>query len=243
MAFTFKQFHIDDHGCGMPVSTDAVLLGAWAPLTQAKHILDIGAGSGLLSLMAAQRSDGHLTAIELDDTAVSACDKNFSASKWQSRLELVHASVQEFSFTHQTSDAVKFDHIICNPPYFKGGTQSSNRLRAQARHTDTLDFQSLLQAITQLLTPTGTASLILPTQSMAPFNEELSRSTLWMNQLTDIRDSEKKLPHRHLFTLKHCANDIEQDQPLIKAHFCIKEPDGSYTQEMIAQITDFYLKY
>ena len=63
MAFTFKQFHIDDHGCGMPVSTDAVLLGAWAPLTQAKHILDIGAGSGLLSLMAAQRSDATLTAI------------------------------------------------------------------------------------------------------------------------------------------------------------------------------------
>lgn len=243
MAFTFKQFHIDDHGCGMPVSTDAVLLGAWAPLTQAKHILDIGAGSGLLSLMAAQRSDAHLTAIELDDTAVKACDKNFNASKWRNRLALVHSSVQEFSATHQEADAIKFDHIICNPPYFKGGTQSSNRLRAQARHTDTLDFQSLLQAITQLLTPNGTASLILPTQSMDPFNEALSRSLLWMSQITDIRDSEQKAPHRHLFTLKHRDTDTEQDQPLIKANFCIKQPDGSYTQEMIALITDFYLKY
>jgi tRNA1Val (adenine37-N6)-methyltransferase len=243
MAFTFKQFHIDDHGCGMPVSTDAVLLGAWAPLTQAKHILDIGAGSGLLSLMAAQRSDASLTAIELDDTAVGACDKNFSASKWQSRLELVHTSVQEFSFTHQTSNAAKFDHIICNPPYFKGGTQSSNRLRAQARHTDTLDFHSLLQAITHLLALNGTASLILPAQSMEPFNEELNRSILCMSQITDIRDSEQKAPHRHLFTLKHRDADTEQSQPLIKADFCIKEPDGSYTQEMIALITDFYLKY
>ncbi|MEC4728204.1 methyltransferase [Shewanella sp. D64] len=243
MAFTFKQFHIDDHGCGMPVSTDAVLLGAWAPMTQAKHILDIGAGSGLLSLMAMQRSNAHLTAIELDDTAVRACEKNFSTSKWLSRLDLVHASVQDFSLTHQASNAVKFDHIICNPPYFKGGTQSSNRLRAQARHTDTLDFRSLLQAIAQLLTSTGTASLILPTQSMSPFNEELLRSPLWMNQITDIRDSEQKSPHRHLFTLKHRDADSEQDLSLIKADFCIKERDGSYTQEMIALITDFYLKY
>lgn len=240
MAFTFKQFHIDDHGCGMPVSTDAVILGTWAPLTQAKHILDIGAGSGLLSLIAAQRSGADLTSIEIDDIAVNACANNFKASKWQSRFNLLHTSVQQFSATHQANADVKFDHIICNPPYFKGGTQSSNRLRAQARHTDTLDFYSLLQAITQLLTPTGTASLILPSQSMKPFKEELNRSTLLIEHLTDILDSDLKAPHRHLFTLRHNVIDIE---PQTKMSFCIKELDGRYTQEMIKLITHFYLKY
>ncbi|NRD75031.1 methyltransferase [Shewanella sp. VB17] len=240
MAFTFKQFHINDHGCGMPVSTDAVLLGAWAPLTQAKHILDIGAGSGLLSLMAAQRSEADLTSIELDGIAVNACSQNFNASKWQSRFNLLHTSVQEFSATHQANTSIKFDHIICNPPYFKGGTQSNDRLRAQARHTDTLNFHSLLQAITQLLTPTGTASLILPSQSMPPFKEELDRSTLFIEQLTDIRDSDLKAPHRHLFTLRHSAIG---SQSQTKTNFCIKKLDGRYTEEMITLITDFYLKY
>lgn len=243
MAFTFKQFHIDDHGCGMPVSTDGVLLGAWAPLSKAENVLDIGAGSGLLSLMAAQRSEAQITAVELDDTAFHACNKNFIASKWQSRLNLVHASVQEFCNEHTDGNNAQFDHIICNPPYFKGGTQSSNRLRAQARHTDSLTFHALLEVITKLLAATGTASLILPSQSMTPFIEEVEKSELWMNQLTNISDSRFKAPHRHLFTLKHKATKLAEDDTVITNNLCIKEPDASYTPEMIALITGFYLKY
>ena len=94
MPFTFKQFHIDDNRCGMPVSTDGVLLGAWAPLSQAQTILDIGAGSGLLSLMAAQRSQAKITAIELDDQAALDCQHNFNASAWSDRLELICCDIQ-----------------------------------------------------------------------------------------------------------------------------------------------------
>ncbi|ABV35502.1 methyltransferase small [Shewanella sediminis HAW-EB3] len=244
MAFTFKQFHIDDFGCGMPVSTDAVILGAWAPLSDAQNILDIGAGSGLLSLMATQRSNAKVTSIELDDTAVNACQKNFEASPWTSRLTVKHSSVQEFSKQHQESEESLFDHIICNPPYFKGGTQSQNRLRAQARHTDTLDFCALLEAIGSLLAPNGTASLILPSQSMSEFGLVLADSSLEFSQVTDISDSQRKTPHRHLFTLCHKSTDASaKPNEGATEHFCIKELDGSYTEEMKLLITGFYLKY
>jgi len=244
MAFTFKQFHIDDFGCGMPVSTDAVILGAWAPLSDANNILDIGAGSGLLSLMATQRSNANLTSVELDPTAVSACQKNFAASPWSSRLTVMHSSVQAFSRQHLASTQPLFDHIICNPPYFKGGTQSQNRLRAQARHTDTLNFCALLEAIGSLLAPNGSASLILPSQSMSEFELELAGSSLNFSQITDISDSQRKKPHRHLFTLCHKTPSISpKSDDIPTEHFCIKELDGSYTEEMKQLITGFYLKY
>ncbi|WP_299796062.1 tRNA1(Val) (adenine(37)-N6)-methyltransferase [uncultured Shewanella sp.] len=244
MPFTFKQFHIDDFGCGMPVSTDGVILGAWAPLSDAQNILDIGAGSGLLSLMATQRSKAEVTSVELDDTAANACQKNFAASPWASRLTLMHTSVQDFCKHHLQSDSSLFDHIICNPPYFKGGTQSKNRLRAQARHTDTLDFGALLESIATLLSPEGTASLILPSQSMGDFELELAESPLEFTRITDISDSQRKAPHRHLFTLRHRTTDTEErrDRPNTD-HFYIKELDGRYTEQMRQLITGFYLKY
>lgn len=95
MAFTFKQFHIDDLNCGMPVSTDGVILGAWSPLSQAQQILDIGAGSGLLSLMAAQRSLGRITAVELEEKAAAACLYNMVQSPWADRLSVIHCDIQD----------------------------------------------------------------------------------------------------------------------------------------------------
>lgn len=227
----------------MPVSTDGVILGAWAPLTQANNILDIGAGSGLLSLMAAQRSEGVITAIELDETAASACENNFQASNWAERLTVEQCAIQDFAQQHLDTQE-KFDHIICNPPYFKGGTQSQNQLRAKARHTDTLDFSCLIKAITRLLAVDGSASLILPSQSMPKFQDELAGSSLIITRVMDIADSAVKQPHRHVFTLGHRQNSqLEQSNRIDTSHFCIKEHDGSYTQEMIALITGFYLKY
>lgn len=228
----------------MPVSTDAVILGAWAPLTSASNLLDIGAGSGLLSLMAAQRSQAKITAVELDDTAASACQNNFEASKWTERLNVVHKAIQDFSLDHLDAQLPLFDHIICNPPYFKGGTQSKNELRAKARHTDSLDFGCLINAITQLLTPNGEASLILPSQSMPTFHQALAQADLTISRVMNIADSASKTAHRHVFTLVHKADVSLTKVDLASTRdFCIKEKDGSYSQEMITLITGFYLKY
>lgn len=123
MPFTFKQFHVDDSHCGMPVSTDGVLLGAWAPLTQAKTILDIGAGSGLLSLMAAQRSEAVIQALEIDPLAAQDCQHNIDQSPWSDRITLIQADLLQWYPLAQTQAQTQFDHILCNPPYFDNGPQ------------------------------------------------------------------------------------------------------------------------
>ena len=118
MSFTFKQFHVDDSRCAMKVGTDGVLLGAWADVSQARRILDIGCGSGLLSLMAAQRQPAaHITAIELDAAAVLDAHENIRRSPFSHRISVVQANVVEWAVNPVQQR--KFDCIISNPPYYE----------------------------------------------------------------------------------------------------------------------------
>ncbi|MGL6123159.1 MAG: tRNA1(Val) (adenine(37)-N6)-methyltransferase [Shewanella sp.] len=237
MAFTFKQFHIDDMHCGMAVGTDSVVLGAWAQLTTAKSILDIGAGSGLLSLMAAQRSQAHITSVELDASAANACQHNFHNSPWTDRLSLFHCSIQEFCQNIEYKGY--FEHIICNPPYFEQGTQALESPRAMARHTDSLSFGALLEAIHFFLAPQGRASLILPAQSMTRFNDLLSQSPLCLIEQVNLISVTGKVANRVMYSL--AQHTTEPISPTV-SDITIRESSGKYTQAMVQLVKDFYLK-
>ncbi|MCL1041761.1 methyltransferase [Shewanella marisflavi] len=241
MPFSFKQFHIDDSRCGMPVSTDGVLLGAWAPLTQAQNILDIGAGSGLLSLMAAQRSHADITALEIEPLAAQDCQHNIDQSPWTDRIRLIQADLLDW----YVQAHIQFDHILCNPPYFENGPQSQCDKRAQARHTDSLSFDALLKAIKQLLSPTGQASLILPSASIERFLGLLPSHELSLQVRFDVASVSGKTAHRHLLTLGH-QRDKNQDQdchhPVATQTLCVRDSKGHYSEAMIALTRAFYLK-
>ncbi|GIU07268.1 tRNA1(Val) (adenine(37)-N6)-methyltransferase [Shewanella sp. MBTL60-112-B2] len=230
-------------------------MGAWAPLVQAKTILDIGAGSGLLSLMAAQRSQAKITAIELDTDAALDCQQNFNACPWSERLEIICADIQAYAQAHYQAEAPKqFDHIICNPPYFANGPQSSNTSRATARHTDSLSFDSLLAAIKQLLGPQGAASLILPTESVNLFEAKLSTHQLELSQKLLAASVEGKTANRQVLVLRHTAalehHAKVATQPVVAAkhedvalqQLSIREKNGHYSQAFSLLSRDFYLK-
>ena len=128
--FTFKQFHIDHSRCAMKVGTDGTLLGAWATLPTDGSILDIGTGTGLIAIMAAQRSFGSkITAIDIDEDCVLQARENVAASPWPDHIEVIHSALQDFSPTQ------KFDCIISNPPYFIDSQLSPDAARSTARHT------------------------------------------------------------------------------------------------------------
>lgn len=237
MAFTFKQFHIDDMNCGMAVGTDSVVLGAWAQLTTAKSVLDIGAGSGLLSLMAAQRSQAQITSVELDASAAHACQHNFRNSPWANRLTLVNSSIQDFC--QRTEYQGYFDHIICNPPYFEQGTQAQQSPRAMARHTDSLSFATLLEAMHFCLAPHGRASLILPAQSMERFNHLLALSSLCLIERVNLISIVGKAANRVMYSL--AQRTAEPVLPQL-SDITIREASGQYTPAMVQLARDFYLK-
>lgn len=239
--FSFKQFHIQAGQCGMPVSTDAVLLGAWAKVTTANNILDIGCGTGLLAIMSAQRNaSANIFAVEIEKNAYLAAKNNFILSPWSDRLTVVHAAIQDYAkqMSHSvTNESLKFDAIICNPPYFNNGQLSSNNERALARHTHTLSHQSLLDCCSRLLKPQGTLSLILPKSEGEALLALTQSMALQATRLTYVKTTSTKGVTRLLIELTQQA--IKSDT--IMDELIINQGNG-YTKEFTALTRAFYLK-
>ncbi|WP_375321772.1 tRNA1(Val) (adenine(37)-N6)-methyltransferase [Aliivibrio logei] len=227
--FTFKQFHVDIGRCGMPVSTDGVLLGAWANIKNSLTILDIGCGTGLLSLMCAQREPlSQIDAVELMPTAAEIAQTNFSNSLWSQRIELFHQNILSYR------PEKKYDSIICNPPYFNNGEQSKKGERSTARHTDTLPFTDLLTQCKKLLSLRGRASFILPLVEGEQFIEIAKSCNFMLTKLTKIKTTEKKSVSRLLIELSIFPYDYQENTLIIH------NQDG-YSDAFINLTKCFYL--
>ncbi|MGB7843961.1 MAG: methyltransferase, partial [Salinimicrobium sp.] len=160
--FQFKHFTINQDKTAMKVGTDGVLLGAWVSLADEPYsILDIGAGTGVIALMIAQRSSAELIdALEIDEDAYEQAVENFENSEWGDRLFCYHAAFDEF--VEEMQEEEKYDLIVSNPPFYSADYSSGNPKRDQARFADALPFGELLEGVSLLLSKKGKFSLIIP---------------------------------------------------------------------------------
>ena len=227
--FRFKQFSVDDSKCAMKVGTDAVLLGAWADVSAAESILDIGTGCGLIALMAAQRSNANITAIDIDEDATLQSKENFLSSPWHERIEAIHATVQQFQ------PDFLFDLIICNPPFFKNALKTPYHERNLARHNDTLPFESLVSSVNRLLSENGKFIFILPVDEAFEVIHIASSRHLHINRCCNVYSREDKSPNRILAELsrKESIGSIEK--------LTIRDLNNQYTAEYKELTKDFYL--
>lgn len=155
--FEFKQFTIYQDASAMKVGTDGVLLGAWADIKNKNNILDIGTGTGLIAIMAAQRNKSAIIdAIDIDSKACIQAEENAKGTKWCNRINVINTSLQDFS----TDD--KYDLIISNPPFFNNSTKAAGKQRTVARHTYNLPHQKLILFAKNNLSDKGLLSVILP---------------------------------------------------------------------------------
>lgn len=167
----------------MKVCTDAVLFGAMAPVHRGERVLDIGAGTGVLSLMAAQLGAAHVTAVELTQQSYEETHLNFNNSPWANHLVAVHQDIQGFA----SSADCRFDLIICNPPFFENHSKTSNSLRKAARHNDQLPFIDLITSAGQLLDSHGLFYLLLPVHAAEKFSSAALAAGFYLNHRTDFR--------------------------------------------------------
>lgn len=204
--FQFKRFTVCQQHCAMKVGTDGTLLGAWAAAPQAPgRILDIGTGTGLIALMMAQRfPEALVTAIDIDEMAVSQAAENVSASPFADRIRVVAADVQTFR------TAEKFDSIVCNPPFFEDSLTCPDPQRTEARHTVTLGYRQLMESVFRLLKDDGLFSVIIPTDCRARLESEAHLRGFFISRVCSIQTTPRKAPKRYMIEMtKQPVNEVD----------------------------------
>jgi len=235
--FRFKQFTVYQEACAMKVCTDACLQGAsTAAYLQTnkpgiQRILDIGTGTGLLSLMLAQQlSSATITAIELDAAAAGQARTNFTASPWSERLQVIETDAREMATD------VQYDFIITNPPFYESDLKSDNHLRNQAMHATTLDYNDLLKVIDRQLAEGGEFSILLPYRPFGEFLVLAGTAGFYLKEVVHVKQSE-----RHAYFRSIGIFGREQNEPKV-ASMAIREADQQvYTPVFVSLLQPYYL--
>lgn len=228
--FQFKHFALQLSEQVMKVSTDSILLGCWAKVDGAKNVLDIGTGSGILTLLLAQKCDAELYAIDISESAIKLADENFKNSRWSSRIRLFYSSIQKFELP------VKFDVIISNPPYFQTSIVSPNQSRKIARHQLQLTFSELLLNTERLLSQNGKAFFCVPSSSVEEMVLSAEEQGLHVRETLQVRSTETKPPYLTLLQLqRHQSKHRAASSELI-----VFNAQGKYTQAFINLTQDAY---
>ena len=227
--FRFKQFSVRHDRCAMKVGTDGVLLGAWGSV-EGKRILDIGTGTGLIALMAAQRNpEADVLGIDIDESAVAQAIENVAESPFSRRIECILQDVLTFE-----SEA-PFDAILCNPPFFTEDTLPDNRSRALARNNKCLPFPQLIKKVAVLLAENGTFSLIVPSALAQEIVGLCMENGLHLVRPCQIHTTARKPPRRTLLEFSRQNRSCEMQT------LCLVADDGTRSQQYQELTKDFYL--
>lgn len=230
--FHFKKFSIRHDCSGMKVGTDGVLLGAWANVTGVNRILDIGTGTGVIALMLAQRTEAHVKveAVEMDDHAYEDAAENFNTSPWNGKLIAHHTSIQNFHSLFQ------FDLIVSNPPYFQNSFKPPDQKRLNARHTESLPFNDLLNASDRFLSPTGRLSIILPFTEGLEFISLANQRGYTCSRKWGFRSRAHKPVKRWLLEFIHKKVETEERE------FILHSEGDEWSDDYKNLTKEFYLK-
>lgn len=190
-SFRFKQFEVFHDRCAMKVGTDGVLLGAWVFLGEANRILDVGAGCGLIALILAQRSQAQVDGVELDAQAAAQAVDNIRNSPWSDRMQIFQSDFSVFSNG-------PYDLIVSNPPFFRNSLKAPHEKRNQARHTDVLSHQVLVEKSSQMLSKDGRFCVILPSNASEYFEDICWQSCLYLSRRCEVIPVEGHMPKRVL---------------------------------------------
>lgn len=232
--FKFKEFTVYHDKCAMKVGTDGVLLGAWANVADSKNILDVGAGSGLIALMVAQRNKMLVVdAIDIDIDAVNQAKWNVENSPFADRIKVLNTSLNELA----AISSCKYDAIVSNPPFFVQSLQSPDKQRTLARHTESLSMTDLFASSASLLAENGCLFIVYPYDQKKILLEEAERVGLFAKKITDVFSTpQATAPKRVLIEF------VKEKKCLVETTKIIIEKERHiYDESFLALVKSFYL--
>ena len=216
----------------MKVCTDSCILGAYAAVSSAQHILDIGTGTGLLALMAAQRTEALITAIEIDLQAAQQARANIQYSPWATRIEVKQMSLQAFALENQE----QYQVILCNPPFYQQSYKSPDEARNVAMHSHELSFAEIIRFCSRSLAENGFLYMLLPPRESLHFEQIAQLEALYVRETLHIFT---KVAGKHIRTIQSFS--LTPATNVIEKTLCIRQPDNTYTAEFTQLLKDYYL--
>ena len=234
--FKFKQFTVYQDQCAMKVCTDACLFGAWVvnylKNKQPPSILDIGTGTGLLTMMLAQHTSASIDAIEIDEGASAQAQFNFSQSPWENRIHLINGDVKELNL----NEGLSYDFIISNPPFFENDLPSNNHKKNIALHSKLLTFNELIDCISRLLNKNGQFALLVPYTRHQYLIEEASKAGFHAEKIAHVKQTTEHTYFRSMVVFSTNPQSTEKND------ICIKDNHG-YTATFKELLSSYYLPF
>ncbi len=207
--FQFKGFEVDQANCPMRINTDGVLLGAYASSEQARHILDIGSGTGVIALMLAQRFEqAQVWGVEIDQLAAETAQQNFQKSPFKERLHIAHTDIFHWQVP------VNFDLIVSNPPFYINSLHNPDVRKKTAKHTDEAFFKGLLAFAGAQLNPKGELQLIVPAELRPFLQSEAEKQGLYLQQILHIRSFANSEVIRYILSFSRQQGSQLQEEDL-----------------------------
>ena len=241
ITFRFKQFEVSNCRSAMKVGTDGVLLGAWAfqsalspNATKPLQILDVGCGTGVISLMMAQRfPEASIIGIDIDSAAAAEAADNFNSSPWGQRLSAICADFIQWA----RGTVQRFDLIISNPPFFANGALAPDEERRMARHEGALNVESIIESAKKLLKPHGQIALILPTEHRQRVEFQTAIHMMHISRVCAVRTVERKSPRRILCEISAQCNNQAYTEDMLT----IQNSDGNPSDYYRQLVEPFYI--
>ena len=219
----------------MKIGTDAVLIGAWVDTKEAKTILDIGTGTGVIAIMLAQKSKATIDAIDVELGAYEQATENVRFCKWNERINVHHITFQEFSKNRIT----KYDLIVSNPPYFVHSSKSAGEERTHARHNDILPFEDLIKGVVNILDKKGRFCVILPKQEASILRTIAERHGIHLSKLLRVYTKpDKTTEKRHVMQFEFSPASFSESAIVIE-----KDGRHEYTDEYKELTKDYYISF
>ena len=228
--FHFKQFSLNHHQSTMKTGTDAILLGVWTDVSNAKEVLDIGSGSGIISLFVAARSKAKITAIEIDSASVIESANNFTSSGFANRMKVVQSDFNNYA------TEIKFDLIVSNPPFFTDDLHSPSQRKTNTRHTESLNFDQLCLGTYKLMQEKALFCVVLPYSQSEIFKNIAQTNGLYPNRELLIFPRRGAEPNRINIEFRK-----QQTKTLKKDFFVLREENNIFTDQYREWLNDYYL--
>ena len=225
--FRFQKFEILQHKNVFRVGTDGVLLGALCKVENAQKILEVGTGTGLISLMLAQRNaNAEITALDLNEDAVKLAQENFKNSPFSERLQFFHQDFKTFESQKE------YDFVVCNPPFFEENNSVKDIL---ARQQVELTFRNLIEKASKILSSEGIFSVIIPSESAQEFENLAEDFDLYLVRKVNIFGIENGVLKRNVLEFSKKKSALET------LDFTIEKSPRKYSDQYLELTKEFHV--